>query len=485
MHNCLSRVFACAALALCGLTAFSARAQTPPFVWLEAETAEKNVPGEVSGWGYKEFLSGQAWFQVKFEAEQVDKALPPGGAILAYPFTVLQSGKQQIWNRVGYEFVRSPFEWRVDNGPWQTARPDVLTTDLMALQEWNEVAWLHMGDADITAGPHRLEIRIPKTRDDKGKTARIIYASDALCITPGPFYPNGPHKPDTDGRTDADKAAEKQVFTLPDPMPNVLSSQTVPLSGKIVNIPVLNRGARTQVALAGTWEICRNDEQMPPFDVAVPMTDFPARPVWRAIAVPSDKNVSRPDLTYAHRVWYRTRVQVSGSQWGRSFFLTFPRNNLNTTVYVNGVLCGFNKNPNVPFTVDVTKGIKPGQGQVNEIWVGIRDAWYGYSTSPTNPLKLRKQFNIPLSFTGRGFQDLAYPVWNAWQSGIVQTPVLTSANEIYVSDVFVKPSVAQKKLTADITVRNPSGQIGSVGLGAEVVDVRTGKVVKAFTSTLR
>jgi beta-galactosidase/beta-glucuronidase len=49
-------------------------------------------------------------------------------------------------------------------------------------------------------------------------------------------------------------------------------------------------------------------------------------------------------------------------------------NSLNTTVYVNGQLCGFNNNPFAPFQIDVSKAIKAGD---NEVMVGIRDAWYG------------------------------------------------------------------------------------------------------------
>jgi beta-galactosidase len=84
-------------------------------------------------------------------------------------------------------------------------------------------------------------------------------------------------------------------------------------------------------------------------------------------------------LTFAHRVWYRTRVEVPANMAGRSFFINFPKNNLNTTVYVNGQLCGFEKQPFVRFDADVTKAIKPG---VNEIMVGIRDAWYGFTHNP-------------------------------------------------------------------------------------------------------
>ena len=57
----------------------------------------------------------------------------------------------------------------------------------------------------------------------------------------------------------------------------------------------------------------------------------------------------------------------------------------------------------------MTRAIRTGR---NEVCVGIRDAWYGRSASPTDPMKLRKTFNLPKKFFGDGFQDLAYPIWN-------------------------------------------------------------------------
>src|SRR5262249_24376182 len=150
-------------------------------------------------------------------------------------------------------------------------------------------------------------------------------------------------------------------------------------------------------------------------------------PYWKGIPVPGDKNQLRTDLRFAHRLWYRTRVKVPESQAGRSFYLVFPQNNLNTTVRVNGIFCGFNKNPFARFEIDVTRAIKPG---VNEVWVGIKDAYYGSSTNPTNPLKLRKKFNLPLSFTQHGFQDLAYPVWGHFESGMLVTPEFVAAGTV-------------------------------------------------------
>ena len=106
----------------------------------------------------------------------------------------------------------------MDSGAWTTVKPDADTVDVEELQAWNPVAWLPMGAQTLTAGPHTLQIRVSRTKDDKGNDAKIVYASDALCLTTAPFHPDGPHKPgDPAAQTDADKAAAAQVFTVAAP----------------------------------------------------------------------------------------------------------------------------------------------------------------------------------------------------------------------------------------------------------------------------
>ena len=376
--------------------------------------------------------------------------------MIEYPFTVPKAAHYEIWNRIGFEFVRSVFEWRIDEGEWGRITPEELTTDLMELSFYREVAWLKMGGQELARGSHTLQIRIPRT-SDKGKFNRILYASDALCISDVPFQPNSRFKPDESGRTEKDEAAARQVFSLSE----------------------VGNGERSSVVLAGDWEATRDDEQMPG-EVAAPIAALPAVTHFRAIPVPSDKNESRPDLEMAHRLWYRARVKVPESMAGRSFYVEFPLNNLNTTVYVNGLYCGFEKSPFCRFSIDVTKGLKP--GQVNELWVGIRDAWYGRSADPEKPLKLRKTFPIPRSFLGTGFQDLDYPLWNCPQSGILAAPTLVAAGKVYVSDCFVKPSVAHKALDTEISLSNTTGADQSGEIRQEVLEADSGKTVKTFSS---
>ena len=432
------------------------RAATPAFVWLESESAKTGFKASIGDWGKPQFLSAGNWIQVSVDEDKVEKEVPDQGILLEYTFQSPKAASYEVWNRVGFEFVRSPFEWRIDDGTWRTASPEELTTDLMEMGFWCEVAWLKLGDEVVTAGGHHLQIRLSKTKDNKGKWQRVLYASDAICLHEGPFHPNSKFKPDESGRDAADEAAEQVVFRVPEAEPS----------------------HRISVKLGGVWEIARDDEQMPG-DVAEPIRELPQHPIWRAIAVPGDKNTLRGDLVFAHRFWYRTRIAVPASMAGRAFYLDFPYNNLNTTIFVNGVYCGFEKSPFVPFQVDVTKGIKV--GQTNEIWVGIRDAWYGRSADPKRPLKLRKTFNYPISLFNQGFQDLDYPVWNCPQSGILATPAFVAAGGgVYAGDVFVKPSVAQKRLEAEAVLNNTTSADVSGEIRWEAVDDKTGQAQHVF-----
>lgn len=436
----------------------SAEAAASEFVWLEGEQpASANVEVQRSGWGNTQFLSEGKWLHASIDADKVEKDVPGDGVLLKYALELPQEATYHVWSRIGFEFARSPFEWRIDEGSWTRVEPDALTTDLMEIAVWCEVAWLELGQSPLKAGPHTLEFRLPKAKNEKGAMQRILFACDCICLSAGPFVPHSRFKPGDDGRDDQDRKAASTLFTLPE----------APGAGERVSIP-----------LAGLWEICRHDEQQPG-RVDEPIGQLPERPFWHAIAVPGDKNALRPDFVFAHRVWYRTRIQVPKSLGGRAFFIDFPYNNLNTTVYVNGTLCGFEKNPFARFQIDITRAVRP--GQANEVWVGIRDAYYGRSADPQRPIKLRRTFNYPLNFFSEGFQDLDYPVWNCPQSGMLATPALVAAGSgVYADDVFVKPSVAGKRLDAEITVRNVTSKNLSGELRWEAVDEQSGEVAHTF-----
>ncbi len=428
------------------------------YLWLEGEKpSTSSIPVTPAGTSHDDFLSQGQWLNIVLPPQRVAQ-LPQEGVTLGYRLHVPAPGTWELWDRIGYEFARSPFAWRMDDGPWHEVKPSDLTTDLMELDVWCEVAWLKVGTPELTAGDHTLTIRVPRPRNAKGQFERLLYASDALVLArPGVFHPNSCYRPGQVRGAAIDQAAAAKVFAAP-----------------------VSQGAqRAEVNLDGPWQIARADEELPPFDIAVPMEQPKAagQYLWTGIAVPSDRNQARPDLLFAHRLWYRARIDVPAADAGKSFHITFPQNNLNTTVYVNGKLCGFNKNPFARFDIDLTPGIKP--GQVNEVWVGIRDAWYGYATSPDNPMQLRRRFNLPVRFFGQGFQDLAYPIWHAPQSGILATPVLTVAGAVLADDVFVRPSVAEHRLDAEVTLQNTTSAATRGEVVCQAVDA-SGQVAHTF-----
>ncbi len=437
----------------------AALSSEPLYVWLEGERpTSTNMEAEGSGWGNVQYLSEGKWLHFSIDAEQIGDRVSDDGILLKYEFTAPAVAEYEVWGRIGFEFARSQFDWRMDGGPWRRVEPDELTSDLMEIDNWCEVAWLQLGAQSLTAGSHTLQLRLPKLKTAQGDYERILFACDAFCLSAGRFSPNSKFKPDQDGRDDRDRQASETIFKLTEPA---------------------GPAQRVFLPLNGLWEICRDDEQLPG-EVAEPIRELPRQSHWKAIAVPGDKNSLRPDLVFAHRLWYRTRVEVPASLEGRSFLLEFPSNNLNTTVYVNGIFCGFEKNPFVRFQIDVTAAVRA--GEVNEIWVGIRDAYYGRSADPRRPLKLRKTFNFPLRFFGEGFQDLDYPVWNCPQSGILSTPTLVATGgRVFTDEVFVQPSVAERRLRAELTLRNATAREVNGLLQWEAVNEKTGVVEHAFT----
>jgi len=63
---------------------------------------------------------------VSVDADKVAKEVPAEGVVIRYPFRVEKDSDYEVWDRVGFEFVLSPFSWRVDGGDWSAVGPDEL-----------------------------------------------------------------------------------------------------------------------------------------------------------------------------------------------------------------------------------------------------------------------------------------------------------------------------------------------------------------------
>jgi beta-galactosidase len=445
------------ALALAVVAASNALAAD--YVWIEGEkpTSKNYDAARPAGVEKAQFLSEEKWLSVNIPPEKVDKDCPKDGVLIGYDFEAPSAGKYEIWNRIGMEFVRSPFDWRIDQGEWKTITPQDLTTDLTEVGFWNEVAWYKMGDADLAAGKHSLQIRLlPQMKDDKGKKVldKILYCSDALCISKGAFRPNGKFKPDADWQTADDRKAAAQVFEVKAP------AAAAP-------------GERWTVPLGGLWQVCRYDEQEV-IDRAEPTKTLPdaQNAYWMSIKVPGNKFAVKPELAFCHRFVYRTKINVPADMAGRSFFLRLPSIDMIGSVIVNGRFCGGTLAVDALWECDVTKAVKP--GQVNEVCVVIKDPYYAISEKKAGH-SCRMHFNTPASFMEKNWlgQLFDFPVASglASQAGILEEPSLVVAGPAYTTDVFAMPSVKKKELGLEVTVFNPGAGDKKVEVVNEIVPV--------------
>ncbi|MGE5294823.1 MAG: hypothetical protein ACM3VT_08330, partial [Solirubrobacterales bacterium] len=97
----------------------SAVGRAGEFVWLEGESGRANVKVNNAGWGNAHFLSEGQWMNISFEAEKVEDEVKANAVVIQYPFTVKKAALYEVWSRIGFEFARSPFEYRIDGGAWK------------------------------------------------------------------------------------------------------------------------------------------------------------------------------------------------------------------------------------------------------------------------------------------------------------------------------------------------------------------------------
>jgi hypothetical protein len=414
--------------------------------WVEGESPVVPLPAavgaEIKGWGNEQFMSGGKVLNLHIPEGETTAKLGAAGATVAYDLTVKEAGKRSVWARIGYEGARSPFDWRIGDGAWTTVKPDELTRDLMEIATWNEIAWLKMGEVELKGGTHRLQFRHkPATREDNGKQVpvRTLWFLDAACVAPLDWEPLAANRPGTDHRNAADLAAEKQVFSLP---------------------ASTKAGERSELALTGNWSVARWDEnggvaEATRLTLPESLPDL-ARMPWTAIAVPGGVAEVRPDLSFCHRLLYRTRVEVPKDLAGRSFQLRLQNFGMIAAVFVNGQRTGFSKDFGTVWTCDLTPAVKA--GAVNDLVVAFKDRYY--ALRGTDPMGPRRLFNLPSGFlqNNQGVtwtMDMPAASVTEHRCGLIEEVRFIASGPVYASDVFAKPSVAKKSLGLETTLANP------------------------------
>jgi hypothetical protein len=190
-------------------TACGPLAPAADYVWIEGESPKaSNAEALHNAWPHA-LLSGGRWLEISAKGGAIDKA-PDRTVLLTYDFETDGPGSKQIWARIGYEMLRTPFDWRLDGGEWTTVKPDDWTTNLCYLRDWVTLGWLKLDETNLAAGNHKLQFRLkPETQKRGGNLIR--FALDAVCVA-AKFEPHQRYKPDEKWRTDRDSQAADQVF---------------------------------------------------------------------------------------------------------------------------------------------------------------------------------------------------------------------------------------------------------------------------------
>ncbi|MFO7956282.1 MAG: glycoside hydrolase family 2 TIM barrel-domain containing protein [Candidatus Brocadiia bacterium] len=244
-------------------------------------------------------------------------------------------------------------------------------------------------------------------------------------------------------------------------------------------------GARSTVQLSGTWEIARYDDPDPDTNRFEAVQELPAEGEleWMSAQVPGSVR-GMEGMEGCHRFIYRTRVRVPAAARDRGFSLHFAGTNWIVGVFVNGEFAGDHTSVWIPWDMDISDHVRP--GEVNELAIAVKSPWYGWDTEVQSPLgeegpgtlkafwdknSLGRPSLVPYGGKGDG---------NGNNYGIVNPVYLHCVGNAYTQEVFVKPSVAQKRLETEVTVRNTADRERTFHVRCEAVNDATDAVEKTF-----
>ncbi|MBO5796829.1 MAG: beta-galactosidase, partial [Clostridia bacterium] len=131
-------------------------------------------------------------------------------------------------------------------------------------------------------------------------------------------------------------------------------------------------------------------------------------------------------------------------------------------IYLNGHEVGTHFDNYLPFEVDVTAAIQPGE---NELLVGVRSHRLFDKQSETY-----KRMRCPYP-TGSNTQGLC---------GIWQDVYLCTTAPLWVADVFVQPLVSEDTLKAEVTLENSGDTARTVTVGGTVCRWQSAEQALAF-----
>jgi glycosyl hydrolase family 2 len=463
---------ACLLIASCAAPAQEARAWD--YAWVEGEKPSRaSFEYRAGGMQDSSLLSEE---RVLYRADGQRPELTEGRTDdVDYEMEIPADGNYQLWVRIGFEWIRPKVAWRIDGGKWTTVglgrddtHPDAeadgdvdveqLSTNVKSAGRWTEIAWWHLGAADLKAGKHTVQLKF-----SAGRQKAPMLALDAVALVRGDWVPEGALKPGQEYDGQDDRAARAQVWDLPAPQ---------------------GPADRTSVKMSGLWEVARWDDLDMDENARQCARELPdlGRLHWMGFPVPGSL-WNHKETAYGHRAIYRTKLNVPAEAAGRGFKLHFSGTNWLASVFVNGQLAGTRRSVWIPWDLDVSEFVEP--GKVNELVVVIKGCYYAMDVPSLKRGDLDHLRNRPHG-------DLRWVYWvapiypsskgdgNGVDYGIVNPVTLSAVGSAYTEDVFIQPSVQNMRLKNDVTVRNPSDRERTFDVLCEAIHDRDGKAEKSF-----
>ncbi len=215
--------------------------------------------------------------------------------------------------------------------------------------------------------------------------------------------------------------------------PVAVPSSYVPGSGMAPELPLPaeNEWSRTRIKIPSPWNI----------------NDF----ANRNLEGPDHRNYpSYPkEWEQVKMAWMKKRVTIPADWTHRQVKLHFEAVAGFTEVYVNKKKVGENFDLFLPFSVDITEYVSP--GETAEVWVGVRSQGLFEDKSTI----------------GRRIVP-AGSMWGYHIAGIWQDVYLLGLPQVHIEDVYVKPLVSQNKLELEVTVQNNTARKAEMQLQGTV-----------------
>ena len=181
---------------------------------------------------------------------------------------------------------------------------------------------------------------------------------------------------------------------------------------------------------------------------------------WKPTDVPT-KVYPQPWSGKQHAAWFRVAFTPPADLAGRRVVLDFDEISFDARYFLNGQYLARSYGGYAPVEVDVTKAIRPGVENRLEIFIGDETAALEPSRFPRGLPE-----NLPRSAIGR---DTAIAPFYCASKGILRPVRLVARPDVSIADIAVRTSVRQKRIEAEVTVRNDTKRMATVYPGATVV----------------